>query len=78
MKCERVVDRDPQGELHTGCPNEADVERLVNINNVPYLMLLCTFHDAELDREAAAARNRRNERNRRVVADRESRRTERG
>ncbi len=65
MKCMKVVDRDPEGQVHTGCPNDAEVEKLVQVNNIPYLLELCNWHDAEFDREAAAARTRRNEANRR-------------
>jgi hypothetical protein len=63
MKCNRVIERDPEGEVHTGCPNEAEVEKLIAVNNIPMLVPLCLFHDAEFDREAAAARARRNANN---------------
>ena len=63
MKCMKVIERDPVGQVHKGCPNDAEEEVLMQVNNLPYLLELCLFHVAEFDREAAAARARRNEAN---------------
>jgi hypothetical protein len=56
-----------RGEINVGCPNDAEDEVTVAVNNVPYIIPMCGFHAAEHARKAAEARNRRNARNREVA-----------
>lgn len=73
MKCMRVIERGAaRGDVHQGCPNEAIDERLVQVNNIPYLMLLCEFHISELDRRAGEARARRRARTAELAAQHEA------
>jgi hypothetical protein len=74
VKCMRVTERaEARGEPHTACPNDGVDETLVQINQLPYLMVLCSFHLAEFDRKAADARQRRKAANDKARAKAESR-----
>lgn len=59
LDCNRVTDR-ANGDT---CPNEAVEDVLVQINNVPYLTPMCSYHRAEFRAEAAKRRQKRNQAN---------------